>query len=171
MVAETSNPTSKAVNLGGRPKRWTLEVCDNLADQLNKWVLNEENLFIKQFCVEHDFLPSEFHELIKNSEKFSKAFNKAKMILENRLSLCALTGKHKEQYTKFLMMNLHGYVDRSESKVTNEGKVNINITSYSTNVSDTKLTDQSASDEIDITPTFSALEHSERADKEQGESK
>ena len=166
MVADTtSNHLLPAKKNFGRPIEWTKEVIDAERLAFEEWLSKPDNIFFQKFALERNYHPQTLSDLATKDKEFSLVLQKAKKIQEFKLVEGAMSGKFKEHFTKFLMTNHHNYVDRSESKVTQEGKVNVSITSYS-NTNGIVTNSAREDDEIEIKPTFSSIEDQREVSEE-----
>lgn len=104
--------------LGGRPRRYTDEYVNELAEKLDKWTEIEDNVFIEGFCYEHR-IPEETisTELIKN-DKFSKAYNRLKTKQKLDLFKGGLNRKHAHPMCALILSHNHNIVAKTEQKLT-----------------------------------------------------
>ncbi len=84
MGAPKGHPPYNILGEGGKPKVHTIEFIENEAVELEKWMLNKENIFAEDFAFERHLRIQRFCEWVKISERFAAAY------LGNLLILCAL---------------------------------------------------------------------------------
>ena len=117
----------------GRPKEYTAEFIQNEADEMINWFnKSESNVFLIKFATLRGYSKQRFSEWAKSNPYFSEQFTRAKEIQEARLLEFGLNGRHKEQMSKFVLVNHHDYKERSEQSVKTEGTLTIQSVKYST---------------------------------------
>ena len=100
-------------NLGGRPKKYTDEYLEALAERFEAWMEKPDSIYYKRFCYEENIAPAQLTELTEQNGRFSEAYAKSQVWQEIKLSEGALTGKYNAGFTKFMMGNVcHGWTDR-----------------------------------------------------------
>ena len=105
---------------GGRPTKYTKEFVDNEAELLEEWMKQPGNIVLNKFATERGYLRQRLTEFCEISEKFSDTFKKAKEWQENLLIENAVTKVFSDGFTKFILINNHGYADKSETKVSGD---------------------------------------------------
>lgn len=138
--ADNPKPFTKDYN-GADFTKWTEEKVHIELDKLIQWLLEEKdviddrglivgkvdngNVFYKEFLYKNGL----FEDWITHMKKrYSTASNKIDLIdkiQEMKLQKLAFNGKGKENITKFILQNKHGWSERSETKVD---QVNTNLT-------------------------------------------
>jgi hypothetical protein len=103
---------------GGRPKTYTKEYLDNLADEFSEWIKNEDNYWFKSFALDRDILPERLSEWARENDKFAKAYHLAKHKQEERIFKGATSGKFNAQMAKFGLANCHKWSERSETTIS-----------------------------------------------------
>jgi len=87
----------------GRPVKYTPEVIANHGKGLLKFMQNNNNWWLKDYCIENDFPSQLLSEWDKVNENFSEAYKKAKDIQESRL---AHMGMNKDNNVAFVIFTL-----------------------------------------------------------------
>lgn len=98
----------------GRPEKWTKEILDQLAKKLEAWMQKPDSLYIKTFCFQENFLHSQGGEFALKSPEFSTVWGRTKSWQEQRLIQYALEKKTSDSFTKFLLINKHGFKEKTE---------------------------------------------------------
>jgi len=79
MPAPKGHPAYNVNGEGGRPKRYTHEYVDELANDLINWIdLDKENVFIEDWCLEHHIPEDAIAKELIKFERFSRAYNRLK---------------------------------------------------------------------------------------------
>lgn len=100
-------------NLGGRPKKYTDEYLEALAERFEAWMEKPDSIYYKRFCYEEDIHPALLADLAAQNERFNLAYEKSKTWQEMKLAEGGLTNKYNAGFTKFMMGNIcHGWTDR-----------------------------------------------------------
>lgn len=127
--AAPNNPTG--YNAGAhRPVKNTKEFVENEVQLLLKWLEKPENIFVKGFAIERKYHSSMFNEWCERYPSFALLYAQAKEIQEQKLLLGGMTGKYKEQITKFVLVNHHDYAEKTKQDVHTTGQVQVNIVNY-----------------------------------------
>lgn len=113
---------------GGRPKRYTEDYVNKLADILLVWIdEDKDNIFIEDWCLENN-IPEEAvtTELIKN-DRFSQAYKKFKT--KQKVSLCkgSLKRKLAHPMCALILSHSHGMHQRTEQKISGSAEDPLNI--------------------------------------------
>ena len=116
----------------GRPLEYTDEFIRNEADELLKWIKQDGNIFMIKFAALRDYSPQRHNEWCKSNSYFSEIYSRAKRIQEYKLLEGGILGHHKEQMSKFVLVNHHDYKEKSEQHVKSEGTLTIQSVKYST---------------------------------------
>ncbi len=111
---------ASADNLGGRPKKYTKEFIENEAEELNKWIQKDGNVFFNRFALMRGYHPQKFTEFAAQNERFQEVFTMAKKWQELVISEGAITKTFSDGFSKFVLVNHHGWSDKSETKVTGD---------------------------------------------------
>lgn len=108
-------------NLGGRPVKYTDEFIENEADELEKWMQNPENIFLKRFAFERGYDYDLMTEWSKINKRFFRAYKRLHDWQEIKLGEGGLTKAFDSNFSKFLLIANCGYSDKgnSENEETN----------------------------------------------------
>ena len=112
---------------GGRPVIYTEEFINKEADELLKWLKDEENkcLFFDEFAYQRDYHRRRLNEFAEINERFSHAFEKAKEWQKFKLAKGALTRDYDSGFTKFIMARVCGpeWRDTKDININSNGPV------------------------------------------------
>jgi DNA-packaging protein gp3 len=120
MPAPLGHPPYPGCETGGRPRKYTTEYIENLADVLIEWLQDENNYWFKDFCIERKIDPDFMTIWAKENEKFAGAYKLAKSIQESRIFKGAMIDSFNASLSKFALMNCHGWTDKQETKVSGD---------------------------------------------------
>ena len=101
-------------SLGGRPVVYTEEFINAEADALQEWLMNDDNFYFKRFALSRGYSSQRLGEFAKVNQKFSAILDLAKEWREVRLAEGGLSGKYNAGFTKFIMGNVCGFVDKQQ---------------------------------------------------------
>jgi hypothetical protein len=120
MVAPKGHKPYAGSETGGRPPKFTDSDIDKFADELMIWIKNEENYWLKDFCLEKGMHSNYMAEWAKSNQKFGCAYNTCKEIQESRMFKGAMVEKFNAGMAKFALMNNHAWADKQESKISGD---------------------------------------------------
>ena len=121
MPAPMGHPNYDTEHTGGRPKKYTTEYIEKLADELIVWIKTDNNNFwIKDFCLEKNIDPRLMTEWCKENEKFSEAHGIAKAFQESRIFKGSMLNTFNSSMSKFALINNHGWAEKTETKVSGD---------------------------------------------------
>ncbi|MDP1609178.1 MAG: hypothetical protein Q8L98_07690 [Chlamydiales bacterium] len=105
---------------GGRPEKYTKAFIEKEADAFLEWMKSPESLYFKRFAINRGYHPNRLAEFAEQNEKFLGVYEKAKAWQEVRLVEGGLLSEFNAGFTKFIMGNVCGWVDRQETKVSGD---------------------------------------------------
>lgn len=105
---------------GGRPRRYSTEDIERYADELLKWIKNESNFWVKDFCLERDIDPDFMAEWAKENQRFNGAYRLAKHFQESRIFKGSMLDQYNSAMSKFALTNNHGWTDKTETKLSGD---------------------------------------------------
>lgn len=105
---------------GGRPRKYSAEDVERFADDLLIWIKNEDNFWLKDFCLERDIDPDYMSIWARENEKFEGVYKLAKSYQESKIFKGAMHDTFNSSMSKFALMNCHGWADKSESKISGD---------------------------------------------------
>jgi len=105
---------------GGRPAKYTKAFIESEADAFLLWMKNPESIYFKRFAIDRGYHPNRLSEFAENNEKFSGVYEKAKAWQEVRLVEGGLLSEFNAGFTKFVMGNVCGWVEKQETKVSGD---------------------------------------------------
>lgn len=118
MPAPLGHPPYPGCETGGRPKKYTVEFIDKLADEFEDWLEVTSNIWFKDFCLERKINPCLMAEWAEISQKFSIVYKRAKHVQESRVLKGALVNSYNSTMAKMLLTNHHGWSDRQETTIS-----------------------------------------------------
>lgn len=118
-------PNCKGLFIGGRDKKYTKKVLDDLADELLLWledaVINDHKKFWwKDWCFLKGFSPSRIIEWAKENERFAVAYHIINEWQESTVCKYALLKKLDSSFSKFYLSAKHGWREKDEEAALNE---------------------------------------------------
>jgi len=121
MAAPKGNQYAKGHGKG-RPKIWTDDVIENEAEELLKFIANDEGLYINSFCRKRGIDPDRLSEWARSNEVFAGAFKEAKMWQEEKFIQKSLTREWDGGFARYAMARTCGdkwkaSFDQPEDKV------------------------------------------------------
>ncbi len=102
--------------------KYTEEIIVNFLDNMFQWFLNNpDKIFMEEYYMDPETDKSIPYGSLKKTygrhESCDEIRAAIKKVLEIRLARAALTGKFKENFTKFLFINNFGYKEKVEQDV------------------------------------------------------
>lgn len=110
--------------LGGRPKVWTDEFMEQLADELYEWLKKPTSPWFEGFFIERGLSPKHIAEHAKKNEKFGEAYEFAKECQKQRLLEGGLLNKFNYRIT---MLLLSQYGIREQTEVHHQGAAPVQV--------------------------------------------
>lgn len=77
-----------------------------------------ESIYFKKFAIDRGYHPNRLAEFAEQNEKFSGVYEKAKAWQEVRLVEGGLLSEFHAGFTKFVMGNVCGWIDKQETRVS-----------------------------------------------------
>ena len=105
---------------GGRPVMYTKEFIENEADAFLEWMNKPRSIYFKRFAIDRGYHPQRLSEFAEQNERFSEVYTQAKAWQETKLVEGGLMNEFNAGFTKFVMGNVCGWVDKQETKVSGD---------------------------------------------------
>lgn len=105
---------------GGRPEKYTKTFIEKEADAFLEWMKHPESIYFKRFAIDRGYHPNRLAEFAEQNEKFSGVYEKAKAWQEVRFVEGGLLSEFNAGFTKFVMGNICGWVEKQETKVSGD---------------------------------------------------
>lgn len=105
---------------GGRPLKYTAEFIEAEADALEKWMQQPGSIYFKRFAFDRGYSQQRLSEFAEVNQRFSATLAKAREWQEIRLAEGGLTNEFNSGFTKFVMGNVCGWSDRTETKLSGD---------------------------------------------------
>ena len=135
--SDNPKPYSKNYNRNDFLK-WDEESIHNVLDQLEDWLLEENeiidkdgnviriqdsgNCFYKEFLYKNNLMDGWIRYVKNRYTSVKKRFKDIDKIQEHRLQLLAAKGIHKERITSLILMSKYKWRERSDNKNENKNK-------------------------------------------------
>lgn len=119
---------------GGRPKIWTDEIIEQIAEYFIEFADDPTFLYYKDFITwlkknKNIFIPIEYlSRWADSNEKFKEAYDYAKLVQECRIVRGGLLKKLDSGMSKFMLTAVHGFSDKSV--IEHQGNDVINVIHY-----------------------------------------
>jgi len=111
MPAPLGHPPYNTKGEGGRPKVYTEEKLEELADHFEDWmhktIKANKLLWWKDWAYEIGVKPSMCSKFANDSKRFNEAYSMAKEIQESNVTKFALLKKLDSGFSKFYLINNH----------------------------------------------------------------
>ncbi len=111
MPAPKGHPPYNKNGEGGRPKKWTGEKIEDLAESLDQWIEDaikkKDQFWWWDWCFDVGLDQTKVSNIAKENERFRKSYERAKQWQESIVSRFALTKKFSEGFSKFYLTNHH----------------------------------------------------------------
>lgn len=101
-------------NSGRVSKKWTPEILDVLAEELDLWCKRKGSLWLGDFCREFDVPTKDFQEIFSREAKSLRAYERAKDWQESVFVKGGLLKKFDSGMTKFMLSNCCGYAEKTK---------------------------------------------------------
>lgn len=105
---------------GGRPIKYTTEFIEAEAIAFEEWMKKPGSIYFKRFAIDRGYHPNRLTEWAKENERFSCVYAKAQAWQETRLAEGGLTSEFNSGFCKFVMGNVCGWTDRTETKLSGD---------------------------------------------------
>lgn len=115
MPAPKGHPPYNTKGEGGRPKIYTKEFIENLADELEKWIKNGKFLWFERFAIQHDIDPDYMSDFANENERFFRAYRKAKSYQRVILFEGSLLKKLQYNAVQLILGHEYGIFDKKET--------------------------------------------------------
>ncbi len=138
----------------GRPIVYDDTFIENEARLLEEWIKEPDNYFVNKFALQRGY---DYHLPIlwaKSNKYFSAIYSRAKQMQEVKLMEAGLNGKHKEQMSKFVLVNHHNYKEKVEQSIQQDTTFTVKTVNYNA-AKPNAIEDQSSSPDVEVVPTFS----------------
>ena len=100
--------------------KYALHEIEDFADRLLEWMEVEDHVFLGEFYTYYGLTGKDAPKFARRSERFRQAINLAKDIQEMKIAMGGLTRKYDASMCRFVLMNHHGYVNKTESKLSGD---------------------------------------------------
>lgn len=117
MPAPKGHPPYPGCETGGRPRKWTEEIIEEMAKKFEAWMRRSDSIWYEDFCLEEGLLPRHLAEWAKINEKFKVVYEKSQIWQKSKLVKGGLSSEFNSGFTKFVMSNTCGWREKSETTV------------------------------------------------------
>jgi len=101
----------------GRPKKYTDEFLIKLGKELINFMLDKNNIWLKDFCIQKGFYSGMLADYAKENKQFSEALKKAKEIQESKFVKLGLSKKTNPAFVIFTLKNIANWRDKQETEL------------------------------------------------------
>lgn len=112
MPAPKGHPNYDTEGLAGRPPHHTPELADKLSYELEEWMKNPENIWLKDFCLERGYDSSYIGRWEKISDRFARIYKQAKEWQESKLTKGSVMNRFNQRMTAMILANHHGWTEK-----------------------------------------------------------
>jgi len=105
---------------GGRPKIYTTEFIEKLADDLEEWIKNGKFLWFERFAIQHNLCPDYMKDFANENEKFFRAYRKAKAYQRVILYEGSLLKKFQYNAVQLILGHEYGIFAKTEQKLSGD---------------------------------------------------
>jgi hypothetical protein len=106
-------PRDGSKNPGGRPKEYTPEVIESLAEDLIQWATQDDAMFLASFCKTHSLYRQRLTEFAKGNPKFADALKVAQTTCEANIAVATADGAIPPAFGIFGLKQ-HAWTDKHE---------------------------------------------------------
>lgn len=114
-------PLDGSKNPGGRPKQWTPEAIESLANSLENWSREPSAMFLASFSRDNGIHRQRLYEFAKQSEKFADALKRAETACEANIAEGTADGAIPPAFGIFGLKQ-RGWTDKQEIEHSGEVK-------------------------------------------------
>ena len=124
-VPPKGHPPYNVNGEGGRPKKWTSECLDELADSLDAWLdaalETKKEFWWQDWCFEVGTIPEKMATFAREHPRFRKSYERAKSWQAHIVQKGALHKKFSEGFSKFFLINR--YPDQWRDKASTDAAI------------------------------------------------
>jgi|SRR5580700_8611027 hypothetical protein len=121
MPAPLGHPPYNVNGEGGRPKIYTKEFIEDMADKFEVFMKREDVVWYEEFCVENDIEPDLLSMWAKENKRFSGVYNKSKTWQKSKLIKGGLLSTYNSTITKLVLHNTIGWSDKNDNNTKVSG--------------------------------------------------
>ncbi len=128
-IPKYKNPaSSKNGLLGGRPKTFTDDIIEDLADKLWEWAKKPSSRYLEEFCAENETYPQRLADFSDKNDRFRESLKFAKSCLAMHIAKMTEEGNNPTAWGIFAMKNIAKWSDRQE--IEHSGQIDNAIQIY-----------------------------------------
>jgi len=120
MPAPKGHPPYPGCEKGGRPREWTHDLIEEMADRFEAFMSRPDSIWYEDFCLEQGIDPDLLTKWSKINEKFNGVYVRSKVWQKSKLVKGGLLNDYNSSFTKFVMANTCGWSDKQETKVSGD---------------------------------------------------
>jgi hypothetical protein len=120
MPAPKGHPAYNKKGEGGRPREWTDELIEEMADRFETFMGRPDSIWYEDFCLEQGINPVLLGKWAKVNERFGEVYEKSKSWQKSKLVKGGLLNNYNASFTKFVMANTCGWSERQETKLSGD---------------------------------------------------
>ncbi len=119
-AAPKKHPPYNKNGEGGRPKQWTVQEIEKMADEFLDWLEKPNSVWFKDFCLQRGLNPDLLSEWAKKNVRFAGVYKMAKHHQEAKMLKGGLLNQFNSSLVKLVLTNHHGWIEKSETKVSGD---------------------------------------------------
>lgn len=128
--APKGNKNALGCTTSGQPQIYTDEWIQNEAKLFREWLQKPDSLYFSSFAIERGYCLQRLTEFADRSIEFSETLRFAKDWQQCRLINCGLKNETNPGITKFVLINNHGWADKSQVEQALAQQIATGIVSY-----------------------------------------
>jgi len=105
---------------GGCPPKYTDTILDALADELDSWIDDENQIWLKDFFIKKRIDFDYADQFCNRHERFCLAYKRAKNIQEGRIFKGGLKNKFNSKVVGLGLMHNHGWKEQSKTEISGD---------------------------------------------------
>jgi hypothetical protein len=118
MAPPKGHPPYPGCETGGRPKIYTTEFIDKLADELDAWIQQGKFLWFERFAIQNNLNPEYMSDFARENDKFRQVYNKARAYQRVILFEGGLLKKFQYNAMQLILGNQYGIFEKKETHMS-----------------------------------------------------
>lgn len=127
MPAPMGHPPYPGCETGGRPVVYNDYFLELLANDLDEWIDDENQIWLKDFFIKKKIDYDRADEFCAKHEKFKLAYKRAKSIQEGRIFKGGLKNKFNAKVVGLGLMHNHGWKEQSKTEISGDANNPLNV--------------------------------------------
>lgn len=127
MGAPKGHPPYNVNGEGGRPVVFNDYFLDLLASDLDEWIDDENQIWLKDFFIKKKIDHDRADEFCAKHERFKLSYKRAKSIQEGRIFKGGLKNKFNAKVVGLGLMHNHGWKEQSKTEISGDANNPLNV--------------------------------------------